>query len=74
MPPKKTRKKPSFKATVDKLTAIAERHLATMPEEEQEARVAALSRANFTPSGDSRAKPESNSRTRGFRASARGRG
>ncbi|MGA8073067.1 MAG: hypothetical protein WB995_06285 [Candidatus Acidiferrales bacterium] len=49
MPPKKNRKKPSLKATVEKLTAIAERHLATLPEEEQEARVAALSRVKFTP-------------------------
>ncbi len=74
MPGKKTRKRPSLKATVEKLTAIAERHLATLPEEEQEARVAAFARVNFTASRDTRAKPASNSRTRGFRASGRGRG
>jgi len=46
---KKIGKKPSLKATVEKLVAIAERRLSTMPEEEQEARVAALSRVKFKP-------------------------
>jgi hypothetical protein len=49
MATKKSRKRPSLKATVEKLVAIAERHLATMPEEEQEARVAAFSRVQFIP-------------------------
>jgi hypothetical protein len=74
MPAKKTRKRPSLKATAEKLTAIAERRLATMPEEAQEARVTAFARVNFTASRETPAKPVSNSRTRGFRASGRGRG
>ena len=74
MPAKKTRKKPSLKATVDELVAIAERHLSRLPEEEQEARVAAFARVDFTPSRGKRAKPASSARTRGSRASARGRG
>jgi hypothetical protein len=51
---KKTRKagkkKPSFNETVDKLTAIAEEHLAKLPEEERARRVAAFSRMVVTPS------------------------
>ena len=39
MTPKKT--KPSLKKTVDALTAIAEKHLSAMPEEEREKRIAA---------------------------------
>ena len=74
MPGKKTRKRPSLKATVEKLTAIAERHLSTLPEEEQEAWVAAFARVNFTASRDIFAQPASNSRTRGFRVVGRGRG
>jgi len=48
MATKKPRKRPSLKATVEKLAAIAERHLSTMPEKEQEARVVAFSRVKFT--------------------------
>jgi hypothetical protein len=48
MATKKLPKKPSLKATVEKLVAIAERRLPTMPEKEQEARVEAFSRVKFT--------------------------
>jgi hypothetical protein len=52
MPRKKT--KPSLKQTINALTAIAEQHLSTMPEEEREKRVAAVARREFTsPRGDS---------------------
>jgi hypothetical protein len=45
--PKKPKKRISLDEAVDKLAAIVESHLATLPEEEQEARVNALSRGNF---------------------------
>lgn len=69
---KKTPKRPSLKVTVDKLVAIAERHLAKLPEEEQEARVEAFSKVVFKPSRGISAKPSSKPRIRDSRASARG--
>ncbi|HEY2544545.1 MAG TPA: hypothetical protein VGI46_00620 [Candidatus Acidoferrum sp.] len=48
MPKKKT--KPTLEDTVEALAQIAEKHLATMPHEEQQERVAALARRTFTPS------------------------
>jgi hypothetical protein len=49
MPQKKRKKKSSLKQTVKTLAIIAEKHLATMPEEEQERRFAALARRSFIP-------------------------
>jgi len=44
----KAKKKLSLKKAVDELTAMAEKHLAVLPVEEQEARVAAFARRDFT--------------------------
>lgn len=43
----KKRKKLSLKQAAEKLAAIAEKHLAALPEEEQDARVEAFSRRRF---------------------------
>jgi hypothetical protein len=43
----KAKKRASVKRAVDELTAMAEKHLATLPEEEQDARVAAFARRDF---------------------------
>jgi hypothetical protein len=43
----KRKKKLSLKKAAEELTAIAEKHLANLPEEEQEARVAAFARRDF---------------------------
>ena len=43
----KTKKKLSIKRAAEELAAMAEKRLATLPEEEQEARVAAFARRDF---------------------------
>ena len=43
----KKQKKLSIKKAAEKLAAIAEKHLADLPEEEQDARVAAFTRRKF---------------------------
>jgi len=48
---KKNKKKPSLNQTVEMLVKIAEKHLATMPEKEQQRRLAAFARRTFTASG-----------------------
>ena len=70
---RKKRKKPSLEETVRKLVAIAQEHLSKLPEEEQEARVAAFSRLVVTSSRDIRAKPSRTDDTQGSRVSARAR-
>jgi hypothetical protein len=45
---KKNKKKPSLNETVETLAKIAEKHLATMPDDEQQERLAALARRTFT--------------------------
>ncbi len=45
---KKNKKKPSPNQTVETLAKIAEEHLATMPDDEQQERLAALARRTFT--------------------------
>lgn len=69
----KRRKKLTLEEAAEKLTAIAERHLSALPEEEQDARVAAFARVKFGPSRGTRAKSSSRPRTRRSRAIARGR-
>lgn len=69
----KAKKKLSLKRAVEELTAIAEKHLATLPEEEQEARVAAFARRDFKTGRGAGTKPLERSRTRASRASSRGR-
>jgi hypothetical protein len=70
---RKNRKKASLKETVNKLVAIAQEHLSKLPEEEQEARVAAFSRFVLTSSRDIHAKPSRTDDTQGSRVSARAR-
>ncbi len=67
----KRQKKLSLEEAAEKLTAIAERHLATLPAEEQDARVAAFARVTFETSRGTRAKSSSKIRTRQSRAVAR---
>jgi hypothetical protein len=43
----KAKGKLSLKRAADELTAMAEKYLATLPEEEQEARVTAFARREF---------------------------
>jgi hypothetical protein len=45
---KKNKKKPSPNQTVETLAKIAVEHLATMPDDEQQERLAALGRRTFT--------------------------
>jgi|HubBroStandDraft_6_1064221.scaffolds.fasta_scaffold108926_2 hypothetical protein len=70
MPPKRT-KKLSLEEAAEKLTAIAEGHLAKLPLEEQESRIAAFARVTFEISRGTRAKSSSKTRTRPSRAVAR---
>jgi len=69
--PKKSKQR-SLKETTEILAQIAEKHLATMPEEEQEERVAALARRTST---SHRGTPSTHSKIecrQGSRAFARG--
>ena len=66
-------KKKSLEAAAEELATIAERHLAKLPEEEQEARVAAFARVRFTSAREKSAKSSSTARTRASRGVARGR-
>jgi len=51
---KKNRKKPSLNETVETLAKIAEEHLATIAEQEQQKRFAAFGQRTFTPRRDKR--------------------
>jgi hypothetical protein len=73
MPPKKPKKKPGLKQTVETLAVIAEKYLATMPEDEQERRVAALARRSFTARRGTPSKRSKSAHTPQTRVSARGR-
>jgi hypothetical protein len=64
-------KKLSVDEAAKKLTAIAERHLETLPEAEREARVAAFARVKFKTTRGTRAKPSSTAGTPRSRATAR---
>lgn len=68
---KKSRKKPSLKQTVEKLALIAEKHLATMPADEQERRLAALARRKFTVRRGTPSKPAKSAYTALIRVPAR---
>lgn len=70
----KKKKKLSLKEAAEKLTANAERHLETLPEEERDARVAAFARVDFKTGRGNRAKSSSSGHTRASRAVARARG
>jgi hypothetical protein len=58
----KKRKKMTLDEAVEELTAMAMKHLSTLPEEEQEARVAALTRRDFSGGRAARAKSSAGSR------------
>lgn len=70
---KKKNKKPSLKQTVEALATIAEEHLSTMPEEEQEERIASLARRTFTRPRGSSSTPSKTEYTPDCRVFARGR-
>ena len=67
------KKKMSLREAAEELTAMALKHLSTMPEEEQEARVAALARRDFSGGRAGRTKPSKHGRIPASRASSRGR-
>jgi len=69
----KKKTKPTLEATVESLAQIAEKHLSTMPQDEQQERVAALSRRIFTPRRDKPSMPSKSVRKPVSRAAARGR-
>jgi hypothetical protein len=70
--PKKKKKK-SLEQAAQELTAMAMKHLSTMPEEEQEARVAAFARRDFSGARAADTKRSARGRIRASRASNRGR-
>jgi hypothetical protein len=67
----KSSKKLSLNDAAKKLAAIAELHLSTLSDTEQDARVAAFARVKFKTSRGKRAKSSSTPRTRSSRAAAR---
>jgi hypothetical protein len=69
----KAKKKLSLKQAADQLAALAEKHLATLPEEEQDARVAAFARRDFKSGRRGHTKSSVRVRNRASRASTRGR-
>jgi len=73
MPPKR-KKKPSAEETAEKLTRIAMGHLAKLPPEERESRVAAASRVVFKKRGrGTRSTLAATDRTPAYPVAARGR-
>ena len=69
----KQKKKVSLSDAAERLASIAEKHLAVLPENEQEARVAAFSRVAFKPRRGTRAKSSGKLRTQRSPVAARAR-
>lgn len=69
----KRKKKMSIEEAAERLAASALTHLAALPEEEQDARVAAFARVEFKKHSETRAKSSGSSRIRASRASVRER-
>jgi hypothetical protein len=69
----KKRKKIALKKAAEQLTAIAEKHLSSLPEEEQDARVALFTRRNFKKSRGAHTKSSETSCTPAYPVVARGR-
>lgn len=69
----KKKTKLTLEATVESLARIAEGHLASMPQEEQQERIAALSRRTFIPRRDKPSMPSKTVRKPASWATARGR-
>jgi hypothetical protein len=69
--PKK--KKLSVNEAAAKLAAIAEKSLSRFSEKEQDARVEAFARSDFSGAREIRAKSSRSSRTRRYQAAGRGR-
>jgi len=70
---KKKKKEMSFNQAVEEATDLVMKHLSKLPEEEQEARVAALARRNFNVGRAANAKVSQAGRIRASRASSRHR-
>jgi hypothetical protein len=66
-------KRKSLKQTAEALARIAEGHLAGMPEDEREERVAAVNRRTFTPCRDTRSTASKTERTPVYPVLARDR-
>ena len=58
--PQKPKKILSLEEAAEKLVAVAQTHLSTMPQEEQGSRVASFGRVKFASSRGTRAKSSSN--------------
>lgn len=56
-----------------KLATVAEKALASLPVEEQDARVDAFSKGKFTAARETRARSSKSSHTRGYRVAVPGR-
>jgi hypothetical protein len=66
-------KKITLKKAAEQLTAIAEKHLSSLPEEEQDARVALFARRNFKKTRGANAKSSGTDCTPVYPVTARGR-
>ncbi|MFY9690625.1 MAG: hypothetical protein WA369_12390 [Candidatus Acidiferrales bacterium] len=66
-------KKTSLLETAEELTVMAQERLSALPEEEQEARVAAFARRDFSGGHAARTKSSKRGRIPASRASGRGR-
>ncbi|HTW24252.1 MAG TPA: hypothetical protein VMD78_11665 [Candidatus Baltobacteraceae bacterium] len=67
------KEKTTLKEAAEELTAMALKSLSKLPEEEQEARVAAFARRDFSGGGAAGAKLSTRGGIRASRASSRGR-
>ena len=65
------KKKLTIEEAAEKLAAIAEKHLSVLPDEEQEAKVAAFKRVDFTASRASRSRSSESSRKPRYRVAGR---
>lgn len=69
----KKKKRLSLDKAARKLAAIAEKHLSTLPEEEQDSRVDAFARREFKSARGRRTRASESDHTPSFPAVARGR-
>jgi hypothetical protein len=69
----KRQKKLSLKTAAEKLASIAEKHLASLPEAEQDARVKAFARRTFKKRRGAGTRSSENGDTRVYPVAARGR-
>jgi hypothetical protein len=69
----KKRKKMTLKKAAEELTAIAEKHLASLPEEEQDAKVNSFAHRTFKKNRGTHSKSSASCDTEVFPVAARGR-